>query len=147
MKNLFLALTSTLFLALGVFLLIQEQREPAISNFSKKVASDLIQARRQNFFPKPIESLSQIQIATHTKNKQWKQKILKSISLPFDKSSSGKYSLQIDAIESFVPEAEAILILQFNIFEDATKNKLWENSRIYHLDKIDLEEFNKVPKN
>lgn len=147
MKNLLLVLFSILFLALGILFLIQDENKPSISNLTKKIAEDLIQAHRQNFFPPPINSLSQIQIATHTKNTLWKQEILKSISLPFDKISSGKYSLQIDAIESFTPEAEAILILQFNLFDDATKNKLWESSRIYHLDKIDLAEFKKYPKN
>ncbi len=147
MKNLFLCLISILLLLMGVFFLFQDQNKPTISNLTKKIAEDLNQTHRQNFFPKPIDSLSQIQIAIHTKNKLWKQKIIESIRLPFEITSKGNYSLQIDALESFTPETEAILILQFNLFENATKNKIWENSRLYHLDKIDLAEFNKLKKN
>ncbi len=146
MKNLFLALTSIFLLIAGVFFLVQETNTPAISLLAQKIDQDLIAAQQNNFFPETIHSLSQIQITTHSQNKIWKERIPKSIHLPFDQSPDGKYSLQIDAIENFTPDTEAILILQFNLFENMTKNKIWESSRIYHLDKSDLTDLAKIPK-
>ena len=141
MKNLILILASILFLGSGLFFVLQETKAAPIPALTKKIEQDLNLAQIQNFFPPSTQSLSQIKIITHTKNPVWKELILKSIQLPFSKNLSGQYSLQIDAIENFEPTEEAILILQFNIFDNKTKNKIWESSRIYHLDKDTLKFF------
>ena len=147
MKNLVLVLTSIVSLALGLFLIIHEPSHLKFTTLSQRIEQDLSTAQIQKFFSQKTSDLSQIQIVIHTKNKIWKEKILKSIILPFESSSTGKYSLQIDAIENFTPEPEAILILQFNLFENSTKNKIWESSRIYHLDSNELNEFIEKQKN
>ena len=142
MKNLTLILTSILFFGSGLFFIIQESTkriEPSV--VTQKIEQDLNVAKIQNFFPPTIEDLSQIKITIHTRNSNWKKKILQSILLPFAKNPDGKYSMQIDVIENFEPVSEALLILQFNIFENKTKNKIWENSRIYHLSPEDLKDF------
>ena len=141
MKNLILFLFSILLLSLGIFFVIQGSSKPPVSKLAQKIDQDLTEAQRLNFFPEKVTSLSQIQIVIHTNNQSWKEKILKSLPLTFEKSKEGKYSLQIDVIENFTPSTEAILILQFNLFDNMTKNKIWENSRIYHLSKEDLQEF------
>lgn len=141
MKNLVLVLISIVSFALGLFLIIHEPSHLKFTTLSQRIEQDLSTAQIQNFFSQKTRDLSQIQIVIHTKNKIWKEKILKSIILPFESLPTGSYSLQIDAIENFIPKPEAILILQFNLFENSTKNKIWESSRIYHLDSNELKEF------
>lgn len=141
MKNAFLILSVILFSGTGIFFVIEETRLVPHSIFSQKVERDLSLAKSQNFFPPPTQSLSQIKITIHTKNQKWKESILQSILLPFSKTPDGKYSLQIDAIENFKPPSEALMILQFNLFDNKSQNKIWESSRIYHLTVEDLKGF------
>ncbi len=141
MKNVITTIISIFLLASGVFFIIQGEQDSSVPALAKKIDQDLKAAKNQNFFPKSVESVSKIRITIHTKNPHWKETILKSIILPFEVSPTGKHSMQIDVIENFSPTTEAILILQFNIFENSTQNKKWESSRIYHLDKEDLTSF------
>ncbi len=141
MKNLVTILISVFLLALGIFFINQETHEPQAAPLGKKIDQDLRSAQKQNFFPSTVQLVSKIRITIHTKKPAWKETILSSIILPFEVIPKGEYSLQIDAIENFTPASEAILILQFNLFENSTQNKKWEASRIYHLDKEDLTSF------
>ncbi len=147
MKNLIIILISACLFAIGVFFINQDTADHSATSISKKIEQDLKAALNQNFFPPTIQSVSKIRITIHSKSNAWKQKILSNIILPLDASPKGKYSLQIDAIENFTPSSEAILILQFNLFENLTRNKKWEGSRIYHLDKDDLAIFLDSSKN
>lgn len=147
MKNIIIILISASLFAIGVFFINQETTNLTSTSISKKIDQDLKAALNQNFFPPTIMAISKIRITVHSKTIAWKQKILSNIILPFETAPNGKYSLQIDAIENFTPSSEAILILQFNLFENLTQNKRWEGSRIYHLDKNDLAIFLESSKN
>lgn len=147
MKNIIIILISVCLFFLGVFFINKDTADQSPTSISKKIDKDLKSALNQNFFPPTIQSVSKIRIIIHSKSKAWKQKILSNIILPFEASPKGEYLLQIDAIENFTPFSEAILILQFNLFESLTQNKKWEGSRIYHLDKNDLVIFLESSKN
>jgi hypothetical protein len=104
------------------------------SALGKEIYNDLRKAQDEKFFPEQFNSLENIKITSHSKDPKLAKKIQENSVLPFETKKDGKYTLQIDALEILEPIAEAQLILQFNLFENQTGNKIWESSRLYHLE-------------
>jgi hypothetical protein len=141
MKKKWSLFLSLFFIIFSGFLLRQGLTGISESNLESKIQLDLVKLENQKFFPEGFKSLSNIRVSVHTSKPEMKSQILKSIVIPFEQKPLGKHSLQIDAIENFSPPREALLILQLSLFENSTQNKIWEASRIYHLDNNDLKSF------
>lgn len=101
-----------------------------------KIDSDLIQMREDpkvSFF----RDLKKVYLSDHRIQKtkiDWS----KIFSSHFSELPTSKQSLQIDLFDSVSEnnsKDEPLLIVQFSLIDDLTKNKLWELSRTYSIPK------------
>ena len=114
---------------------------PEKSSFSRNsiehsIDSDLIQMREQNsaiFF----HQLKKVYLSDHRTEKvpiDWS----KIFSKHFEEKNDSKQILQIDLFDSSDgknPKERNLLVVQYSLLDESTKNKLWEISRTYELPK------------
>lgn len=95
------------------------------------VRSDLERLAQENLLPLELQNLSEVSLTSHSERaKEWI--VEQNFNNIFKQSKEGKYNLQIDLLEWSEGEKNGA-ILQFNLLENSTKNKIWEISRSYDL--------------
>lgn len=141
MKNIVLIITAILFLALAVVFFLKDQQPPPDLRplLGKRIFAELEGLKKQNVFPPEVNSLKTIKIAVHTPSVGLKKVILKNIILPFEAQPEGFFSMQIDVLENLTPPEEAQLILQINLFENRSQNKIGEYGHTIKISKEELE--------
>ena len=102
---------------------------PHSKTLEEKMAID-IELLKKQAIPGSLLSLNQVFWQNHSTNKKTKN-ISSLLSTHFPISKDGKYLLQIDCFNS----GDTNLILQMSFFDKKTKNKVFEISRDYSLDK------------
>ena len=136
---------AVLLLAVSAWLVVknQEAQVDKLPFLAKRIYVDVENLKQAKYFPSQVNSLNTIKIAIHTKDEQLKRAILQNIHLPLKAKKDGNFALQVDVIENFDPPEEAQIILQFNLYETLSRNKIWEFSRLYQLS---LQEFDDLKK-
>lgn len=143
-KSFFLFLVAA-FLLGGAGLLVIKHRETQVDKLpllGKRIYVDVENLRHGKFLPSQIDNLQTIKIAVHTKDDTLKRALLKNILFPLKAKRDGHFSLQVDVIENFDDDPQ--VILQFNLYENLSKNKIWEFARLYQLSPAELEEIKKL---
>lgn len=139
MKNSIATAVATFCFATSVFL-FSAKPPSSTDSLGNRILADLQSLSNQAFFPQGFNSLKKIRLLIHSKENGLKKTLINSVQLPFTEKDSGTHSLQIDVIENLEPNNEALIILQFNLFENETQNKIWEASRSYELTTSEVEE-------
>lgn len=137
----FLLLSAFLLCAGSLFIFVKQSTSRRPTFFSEKVFSDLNELQEKDFFPKSFRDLFAIRLLIHTNDETLKEQIYKNLNFPFETTKDGHFILSMDAIPNFDEKNESLLILQFNLFERSTSNKVWEASRQYKISHEDLKYF------
>ena len=93
------------------------------------VSRDLHEMYRKGQIPKHFFNLKSIKWSYY--DSELKTQIPEEV-LPFKASSTGAYNLEIDAFSS-PKKTSKIAVLQMNLIEVKTGNKIWELSRNYEI--------------
>lgn len=110
-------------------------QQPENMTESQKLAqlllADLENLVQENLLPLELQNLSKVSITAHSERaKKWLEE--ERFNGIFNQSKEGKFSLEIDVLE-WTEENKSGAIFQLNLFENSTKNKIWEISRSYTL--------------
>ena len=94
------------------------------------VSRDLHQLYKKGQIPKYFFQLKNIKWSYHDEDLR---KDIPEESIPFKATASGLYNLEIDAFSS-QQKTSKIAVIQMNLIEVKTGNKIWELSRNYEID-------------
>ncbi len=94
------------------------------------VSRDLHQLHKQGQIPKYFFQLKNIKWSYHDEDLR---KDIPEESIPFKANASGLYNLEVDAFSS-QQKTSKIAVIQMNLIEVKTGNKIWELSRNYEID-------------
>lgn len=130
----------------GVYLLIAPSSQNKNSVLKKEslelgsnanfVTQDFVNLFKQNKLPPQFWDLNKIEFLYHDPELQ---KLVPPTSLPFRTKNDGKFKLEVETF-SAPDENKKIIVLQLNVLDLKSKNKVYELSRNYE---VDLEQFKK----
>ena len=128
-----------LFVAVASYL-AEELVFPLRPSFSQgtiewKIHQDLNTLKEQSALPKEFNQLHQVFLLDHRKKTlplNWNE----ISKFHFEQRKNGQFDLQIEAFdEDGGNKSSQLLILQFSLFDKNSKNKVWELSRSYKIQK------------
>ncbi len=101
-----------------------------MSSQSHFVSRDIYSLYKKGKIPRYFFQLKSIKWTYYDKDLK---KVIPQNSLPFKISPNGQFSLEVDAFSAPQENSKAV-VLQMNLFDNKTKNKIFEMSRNYEVE-------------
>lgn len=132
--SLFIGIAS--YLAEDLFFPIPNENSSSFAEgtLERAIDQDFKNLEKSNLLPNEVARVKMVYFLDHRSNPiqiDWKE----LSNQHFPQRSQGKFDFQIEAFDSDSKESNSseseVIILQYSLFDSASKNKIWELSRSY----------------